>query len=77
MEKQPSLKIRLIPPNTFSAERIKYIRKNHHLTQKAFAILLGVSCPTVESWEQGLYTPKGSSSRLLELLETHQVEIIR
>lgn len=72
-----SLAVQLMPTNTYNAERIKYIRKHAKLTQKLFALFLGVSKRTVEDWERGLYTPKGSSSRLLELLETHQIEIVR
>lgn len=37
--------------NYFDAEIIKLYKKTHHLTQKQYSVLLGVSESTVRSWE--------------------------
>ena len=43
-------------------------RKAMHLTQKAFAKILGVSARTVESWEAGRSNPSPTARNLLYLL---------
>ena len=62
----------IVPIKQFSAEEIRNIRIKNDMTQKLFASYLGVSAKTVESWEQGLSHPSGSSSRLLSMFEMNE-----
>ena len=50
-------------------EKIKEIRSSTGLSQPLFAMAMGVSVKTLESWEQGRNTPSGSAARLLEIIE--------
>ena len=52
-----------------SPEEIKEIRKRTGLSQPLFAMAMGVSVKTLESWEQGRNTPSGSAARLLEIID--------
>ena len=54
---------------TMSAEEIKATRKSLGMSQGVFAIVLGVSKKTVESWEIGRYTPDGAARRLISLMQ--------
>lgn len=49
---------------------IKQIREDLHLSQKNFALVLGVSAKTVEAWESGRNIPQGTAQRFLQLLHT-------
>lgn len=42
---------------------IQKYRKAHKLSQTEFAVLFGVSQPTVGSWETGFSGPSGSQKR--------------
>ena len=48
---------------------IKDIRENLGMSQGAFAIVIGVSRKTVESWESGRYSPDGAARRLIMILQ--------
>ena len=50
-------------------EDIKNLRAKTGLSQPLFAMALGVSVKTLESWEQGRNVPSGSAARLLEIIE--------
>jgi len=52
-----------------SADEIKLIRKKLGMSQSVFAIVLGVSKRTVESWEIGRYAPDGAARRLISILQ--------
>ena len=52
-----------------SPEEIKQLRGRCGLSQPLFAMALGVSVKTLESWEQGRNTPSGSAARLLEIID--------
>lgn len=52
-------------------EDIKVIRKNLHLSQPAFASLMGVSFRTLQEWEQGRRTPSGPAYSLLRIAKKH------
>ena len=54
---------------TISADEIKDVRKRLRMSQGVFAIVLGVSKKTVESWECGRYTPDGAARRLISVLQ--------
>ena len=45
------------------------------LTQSLLAKFLCVSKKTVEAWESGRNQPNGPSRRLLELLDSHSVDV--
>lgn len=47
---------------------LKNFRKDNNLTQIRLANILGVSKKTIEKWEQGVNPIKGTSSKLLYLL---------
>lgn len=47
------------------------IRTNLHMSQSAFAGLLGVSVRTVQDWEQGRRKPQGPAIALLRIAEQH------
>ena len=55
---------RITNPLTGSTARI---RLNMHLSQSAFAHLLGVSKRTVQQWEQGRRKPSGAARSLLKI----------
>jgi len=58
------------PPKEYSAEEIRVIRRGLNMTQALFAMVLGVSRKTVESWEYGAGKPSGAAARLLTIAET-------
>jgi putative transcriptional regulator len=58
----------LAPPPELSARDVAKIRsQNLHMSQGAFAKLLGVSVRVVQSWEQGDKKPSGAARRLLQV----------
>ena len=58
----------LAPPPEVSAKSVAKIRsQNLHMSQGAFAKLLGVSVRVVQSWEQGDKKPSGAARRLLQV----------
>ena len=67
--KARSTKMSIAPVEDFTSLEIKELRKHAGLTQKAFALCMGVSVKTVEAWESGRNHPDGSSRRLLTLLK--------
>lgn len=54
---------------TYEIPDVKTIRDHTGLTQKQFALAIGVSPSLVEAWEQHSRVPKGSSLKVLRLLE--------
>jgi putative transcriptional regulator len=55
--------------DTISVEEIKETRQKLGMSQGIFALLLGVSKKTVESWETGRYTPDGAARRLISIIK--------
>jgi putative transcriptional regulator len=45
------------------------IRSRLHLSQSAFAAIMGVSLRTVQDWEQGRRKPSGPAKSLLRIAE--------
>lgn len=66
----------LPPKRSFSAEDIKRLRTQTHMSQPVFALLLGVGANTVAQWEQGHKKPSGPSARLLDVIDRKGVEAI-
>lgn len=50
---------------------IKNLRERNDLSQRAFAAILGIPINTVKDWEEGTKPCRGTSSRLLCLLDRH------
>ena len=50
---------------------VKTIREHLHLSQSAFAALMGVSVKTLQEWEQGRRKPSGPASALLRIANRH------
>jgi putative transcriptional regulator len=46
-------------------EDIQSVREHMHLSQMAFAGLMGVSVRTIQEWEQGRRSPSGAAKVLL------------
>ena len=59
--KKPSRKYEVTPPD------IKMVREKLQVTQKEFAILIGVSTRTLQNWEQGRRKPEGPANALLKV----------
>jgi putative transcriptional regulator len=58
------------PAKYWRKEQIARLRKEvFGVSQPVFASLLSVTSSTVKAWEQGLKTPSGAASRLLEVAE--------
>ena len=54
---------------TISPEEIKDTRLRLGMSQMVFAMIIGVSKKTVESWEAGRYKPDGAARRLITILQ--------
>lgn len=61
--------VREIDVPVYSPTRIVALRKRAGLSQRAMALMLGVSPRTVEAWESGKNQPSGTSVKLLFLIE--------
>jgi len=53
----------------YNAEDVLRVRSGLRLSQRSFALALGVSPRTVEAWEIGRNTPAGSARNLMYLIE--------
>lgn len=53
----------------FKPEDIRRIRMANHISQAAFAAILGIGKTTVQQWEQGQKKPSGPAQRLLDLID--------
>lgn len=50
---------------------ISEVRANLHLSQTAFAALMGISLRTLQEWEQGRRKPTGPAISLLRIARKH------
>jgi putative transcriptional regulator len=57
------------PPRSYSAVDVVAVRSKLGLSQASLAGLMHVSIKTIQGWEQGLRTPSGVASRLLQMIE--------
>lgn len=57
------------PPRSYSAVEVVALRSKLGLSQAVLADLMHVSIKTIQGWEQGLRTPSGVASRLLQMIE--------
>lgn len=61
------------PSRTFTVETpdVKRIRSRYQLSQREFAMLLGISVATLRNWEQGRRAPEGPARVLLQIADRH------
>lgn len=64
----------ITPVREYSNAEIRKIRMRAGMTQEVFASYMGVSKKTVEAWEGGRSHPTGPAFRLLEVLESDDLE---
>jgi len=55
--------------DAISADEIRSTRNQLGLSQAMFALVIGVSKRTVESWETGRYAPDGAARRLITVMQ--------
>lgn len=67
--KLPTTRLVIKPVPTYTAKKVKELRKELRLAQSAFAVVCGVSIKTVEAWESGTNTPSRIASRLFQIME--------
>ena len=65
------------PAPQFSARDIVSIRERLGVSQTVFARLLNVSPSTTRAWEQGINTPGGPASRLLQVAAADPQALLR
>ncbi len=72
------LKGELKPSRKFVVDEIdvKAVRRQLGLSQREFAVLLGVSIDTVQNWEQGRRRPRGAARMLLYIAQEHPETLI-
>jgi len=58
-----------LPVPEYKAADVARVRTALHLSQRGFALVLGVSPRTVEAWEGGKNEPNGAARNLLYLIE--------
>ena len=64
-------------PEVFASADVKTLQRNLKMTRREFSDLLGVSMATVDKWESGAYTPKGTAQNLLKAIWTYGPKIIQ
>ena len=52
----------------WNSESIKELRKSLDISQSAFSKKLGIRQQTVSEWETGVYSPRGGSITLLDMV---------
>ena len=60
----------------YDAQRIKAIREKARVSQAVFAAYLNITPSTIKQWEQGSKKPRGTSLKLLSLVEQKGLEIL-
>jgi len=55
---------------------IKAVRKKLKLSQSEFALMIGVSLPTLQNWEQGRRRPDGPAQALLKVAASNPKAVI-
>jgi len=60
----------------YDGQRIKAIREKARVSQAVFAAYLNITPSTVKQWEQGSKKPRGTSLKLLNLVEQKGLEIL-
>lgn len=66
----------LEPVPDYSADEIKAIRERYRVSQSVFAAYLNVGKTTVSQWEQGAKHPRGTSLKLLNIVDRKGLEAV-
>jgi putative transcriptional regulator len=66
----------LPPVPDYSADDIRTIRERNRVSQSVFAAYLNVGKTTVSQWEQGQKHPRGTSLKLLSLIDRKGLEAV-
>lgn len=66
----------LPPVKEFSSQEIKKIRLREKLSQPVFAKYLNTTTSTIKQWEIGEKHPRGTSLKLLNLIEKKGIQIL-
>jgi putative transcriptional regulator len=61
---------------TFRPVDVKRIRHNLGVSQRQFALMIGVSTATLQNWEQGRREPEGPAKALLRIAEKQPKAVI-
>ncbi len=64
----------ITPVKEYSGKEIREIRMKAGMTQTVFATYMGVSKKTVEAWESSRTHPTGPVFRLLDILNSDEIE---
>ncbi len=64
----------ILPVQEYSGAEIRDIRMKAGMTQRVFAMYMGVSPKTIEAWECGRTHPTGPAFRLMHYLATNDAE---
>ena len=65
-----------LPPPAYTAETIRRLRENLHVSQAVFAAYLNASTSTVQKWENGDKKPSGAAARLLSVVERKGLKVL-
>jgi putative transcriptional regulator len=60
-----------------SPKQIKQIRNKVRVSQGVFAALLNVNPSTVQKWEQGKVKPQSAALRLLNIIDTKGIDVLK
>ena len=60
----------------YDGQRIKAIREKARVSQAVFAAYLNITPSTIKQWEQGSKKPRGTSLKLLSLVEQKGLEVL-
>jgi putative transcriptional regulator len=60
-----------------SAREIKRIRERVRVSQGVFAALLNVNPSTVQKWEQGKVKPRSAALRLLNVIDSKGIDVVK
>jgi putative transcriptional regulator len=60
-----------------SARQIRELRNRVRVSQGVFAALLNVNPSTVQKWEQGTVKPQSAALRLLNIIDSKGIDILR
>ena len=58
-------------------QQIRSLREQAHLSQSVFAAVLNTSVSTVQKWEAGDKKPRGTSLKLLNLIERKGLQAVQ
>jgi putative transcriptional regulator len=62
---------------SLSARQIRDLRNRMRVSQGVFAALLNVNPSTVQKWEQGKVKPQTAALRLLNIIDSKGIDILR